>query len=262
VFDPAAILERSQWDYFWIPDDTVAHERPGLAYLASPHDLPHLNAITRTDLRDGELEAAVSEVVNAHHDVHSRWHVYSRIDREPLQHALAAGGYRPTTDLDARVVRVDAHHARPIADYRIERVSDIEMLRHFHAANCAAFGLQRAYSRAQLDEQLGQCEAPQSRIQRFVAFRGERAVAAGGLNAFDTLGFGLLWAGGTVPDARGQGAYSALVTARIDWARSRGLSLVGLYAVANTSSPITAKQGFAKYGALTHWERAPSRVAS
>jgi GNAT superfamily N-acetyltransferase len=251
VLDPAAILERSQSDYFWIPEGTVAHERAGLSYLASPYDAPHLNAITRTDLSDDELDAAVSEVVNAHRDVHSRWQVYSRIDCEPLRRALAAGGYRPKTNLDVRAVRVDAHHPRATADYRIERVSDIQTLQQFHAANHAAFGLERAYSREQLAEQLRQCESPQSRIQRFVAYRGERAVAAGGLNAFDALGFG------TVPDARGQGAYSALVTARIDWARHRGLSLVGLYAVASTSSPITAKQTFANYGELRYWERAP-----
>jgi GNAT superfamily N-acetyltransferase len=257
MLDPSVILERSQWDFFWIPEDTVAHERQGLAYLASPHDLPHLNAVTRTDLSDGELEAAVSEVVDAHRNVRSRWHVYSRIEREPLQKALARGGYLATTDFDARAIQVDAHRPRATADFRIVRVTDMQTLQQFHDVNLAAFGLRRSYTREQLEAQLRQCEAPDARIQRFIAYQGERAVSCGGLNALDALGFGLLWAGGTVPDARGRGAYSALVNARIVWARNRGLSLVGLYAVSDTSSPITAKQGFAKHGALTYWERAP-----
>jgi GNAT superfamily N-acetyltransferase len=257
VLEPAATLERAQWDYFWIPEETVVHERAGLAYLSSPHDLPHLNAVTRTELGNDELDSAVSEVTNAHRSVQSRWLVYSRIDREPLRRALAASGYVPHTEFDARAVQVDAHIPQPVASCRVVRVSDMQGLQHFHAVANAAFEQERAYTMDQLAAQLRQCESPLSRVQRFVAYRGECAVSCGGLNAFDALGLGLLWAGCTIPDARGKGSYSALVTARIDWARRRGLPLVGLYARTTTSSPITAKQGFVKYDTMTHWERVP-----
>jgi GNAT superfamily N-acetyltransferase len=76
------------------------------------------------------------------------------------------------------------------------------------------------------------------------------------------LGLAFLWAGCTIAEARGRGLYSAVVSARIDWARQRGLQLVGLYALTTTSSPVVAKQGFTRHGGLTHWERAPIRAKS
>ena len=62
-----------------------------------------------------------------------------------------------------------------------------------------------------------------------------RPVSGGGLNLYPDLGFGFLWAGGTVPDGRGRGAYRALLGARVQAARDAGLRAVGLYARVNTS---------------------------
>ena len=253
--DPAAVLEQSQWDYFWVPSDTVARERTGLSYLSSPHDLPHLNAVLRTEPTECDVDAALSEVSAAHRGVVSRWHVYSRIDREALRRALSAADYAPRVEHDARVIGVADYPPRAAAECRVTRVADTSALRDFHAVANAAFELDRAYTDEQLEAQLRQCEHAESRIQRFVVYSGERAVSCGGLNAFPYLGFGLLWAGSTLPQARGHGFYSALVSARVAWAKARALSLVGLYARSTTSSPITAKQGFVKYGTMTHWER-------
>ncbi len=253
--DPAAILEHSQWDHFWVPSDTVAHERAGLSYLASPHDLPHLNAVSRTEPTECDVDVALNEVSAAHRGVVSRWHVYSRIDREPLRRALSAGRYAPCVVHDARVIRAGDYQPRAAAACRVVRVCHLAELRDFHAVSNAAFELDRAYTDEQLEAQLRQCQEAESRIQRFVVYAGERAVSCGGLNAFARLCFGLLWAGSTLPEARGHGFYSALVSARIAWAKERELSLVGLYARSTTSSPITAKQGFAKYGTMTYWER-------
>lgn len=255
--DPAAALERSQWDHFWIPEDTVAHVRPGLSYLSCPQNLPHQNAVTRTEPDQLELEAITGEVANVHRGVQSRWFVYERIDSARLRTALSERGYAPKTGMDARVISLDAGRSPASSAGRVERVTDSTSLEHFHQVANAGFGLQRVYSKEQLAAQLQQCAPSGSRVQRFVVYDGDVPVSCGGLNAFDALGFGLLWAGSTMPAARGRGFYSALVSTRLDWARRRGLSLVGLYAVTTTSSPIVAKQGFEKYGTLTYWERSP-----
>ncbi len=73
----------------------------------------------------------------------------------------------------------------------------------------------------------------------------------------DELGLGFLWAGCTIPEARGHGFYSAVLAERVAWARARRLQWVGLYAVTTTSSPIVARRGFGRFGAMTYWERMP-----
>ena len=62
-----------------------------------------------------------------------------------------------------------------------------------------------------------------------------------------------MWGGATLPEARGQGTYTALVTARMADARSLGLARIGLYAIIDTSGPIVEKQGFEKHGLVTFW---------
>ena len=102
--------------------------------------------------------------------------------------------------------------------------------------------------------ELGQCIRADARVQRFVAYDGDEPVSSGGVNIYPELGFGLLWAGGTVPAARGRGAYSAILAARIACAAARGLRFIGLYARVGTSSPVVAAQGFDSVGRMTYWE--------
>jgi hypothetical protein len=63
----------------------------------------------------------------------------------------------------------------------------------------------------------------------------------------------MLWAGGTVPDARGAGAYTTLLAHRIELARSLGLEWIGIYAKEGTSAPIVARQGFEHVGEMHYW---------
>ena len=55
--------------------------------------------------------------------------------------------------------------------------------------------------------------------------------------------FATLWGGATVPSARGQGAYKALLAARLDEAAARGRTLASLDA-GSMSRPILARLGF------------------
>jgi hypothetical protein len=61
-----------------------------------------------------------------------------------------------------------------------------------------------------------------------------------------------------VPEARGRGAYSAVLAARAKRAAQLGLRYIGLYAIGDTSAPIVARQGFARHGAMTYWQREPT----
>ena len=109
---------------------------------------------------------------------------------------------------------------------------------------------------------LARCTEPGARVHRCVAYDEitGQPLASGGMSLFPELGFGLLWAGGTVPEARGRGAYSAVVAARVACARELGFSMEGLYARVGSSAPIVAHQGFSRSGRMVCWERPSPRV--
>jgi GNAT superfamily N-acetyltransferase len=69
-------------------------------------------------------------------------------------------------------------------------------------------------------------------------------------------GLGFLWGGGTLPEARGRGAYRAVLAARMRRARELGLGWVGLQARADTSWPVVRRLGFQSDGSMVSWELA------
>jgi len=255
--DPADRLERSQWDFFWVPEDTVVHERPELLYSVSPRDQGHLNQVTRTDPAHPDLDGLVAEVSHAHRRVCSRWVVPSRLEDPRLLGALAHGGYEANATHDTRAIATTGFTPRPAAACDVVRVRTLAQLRDVITVSNAAFGFDRRPTDAQLSAELKQCADPNGRIHRFVAYANGRPVSCGGINAFDTLELGFLWAGCTTPDAESHGYYSAVMAARVAWARARGLQWVGLYARTTTSSPIVGRQGFESFGQMTFWERRP-----
>jgi len=123
-----------------------------------------------------------------------------------------------------------------------------------------AFPGGRAFTQMELEHDLRNCTGPNARVQRFVAYddKSGRPLSSGGMTLYPALGFGLLWAGGTIPEARGRGAYAAILGARIKRARELGFDYVGLYAMVNTSAPIVLRHGFRAYGSMTYWERSRS----
>ena len=79
-----------------------------------------------------------------------------------------------------------------------------------------------------------------------LAYLDDRAVASGGVTLVD--GVARLWGGGVVPDARGRGAYRAVLAARLDRAVELGAHLALVKGVVTTSGPILRRAGFAVFG--------------
>jgi hypothetical protein len=142
-----------------------------------------------------------------------------------------------------------------LAAWSVERVATTGALREWHGVLAAAFGQARDLTEAELEEELAT-----RRVVRVLARdrRNGDPVSAGGLNLFPALGLGFLWGGGTVPHARGGGAYTAVVDARVGIARAAGLRFVGMYARVETSWPVVARLGFASDGRNDTWERSPA----
>ncbi len=249
------ILERTQWDFFWVPEDRTIVDRPELAYLSCPRDLSSANLVLRTREHD-DYGPAIDEVRAAHAGRTSRWFVMPTWDSAGLVEALACGGYELSVEHDAAVVstglevRGGDFEVRPVTTW--EEFLDWAGVadRSFPAAGERTPESQRRHG-------FSLCTGPNARVARYVAYDGGEPIAAGGLSIYDDMSFGLLWAGATVPEARGRGAYRSILAARIAHARARGLGHVGLYAKSDTSSPVVVKAGFTLYGKMNVWECVP-----
>jgi len=257
---PDDILEMTQWDYFWVPGDVRVTDRPELLYYSCLRDVPMLNVVTRTRAESERLPALIEEVSRTHENVRSRWLVRDLPSWEPLQRALDAAGYAPKIHTFASAIDVKEYEPRSAEGIVVRQVLDMQTLRDSVAVMGQAFGGSRAMTDEELARDLENCTQG-TRVQRFVAYDEAtmEPVSSGGITLFPALRFGFLWAGGTIPEARGRGAYSAILKARIDRARELGFEYVGLYAVTDTSGPIVYRQGFQRYGTMTYWER-PART--
>ena len=250
---PHERLEQSTWDLFYVPSGVNIIDRPELLALQSKRPVDYLNAVYRTRAAAERIPALIEEVGALHRRVESRWHVANTIDTHALETRLAAQGYAATQAHDARVVAVDSFAPKAASEVVVRRIVNEKLLRDCWKVAEVAFGTARNYTDDDAVVELGQCSAEDAQVQRFVAYLGDRPVCSGGMSVFPSLGFALLWAGGTVPSARGRGAYSAVVAARMERAAQRDIPFVGLYAREDSSSPIVGAQGFENVGRMDYW---------
>ncbi len=248
---PNERLDRSQWDFFWVPSDAEVIERYDVAAVRCARPLPHLNAVTRT--RTGAANELVDEMQRWLGRHGSRWHVPDTFDRGPLEAALTRARWAPLTRFEARAIRPEDYAKRASSRFEVRRVETRATLVDAIAVRERAFGRAIPVSEGSLAFELSQCAPRESRVHRFVVYRAGEPVSAGGINWDPALRFAYRWGGGTIAAARGEGAYTALVATRVESARALGAEWVGLYAKEDTSAPIVARQGFEAVGEMRYW---------
>jgi len=84
---------------------------------------------------------------------------------------------------------------------------------------------------------------PQS-VSLHVAYLDGKPVSYGRLEFLVGSPFASLWAGATLPEARGRGVYTSVVASRLQEAKTRGCEYITVDADPNTSMPILHKLGF------------------
>ena len=83
---PAERLERTQWDYFWVPEDVTVVDRPELLYYTCQRPSPYLNTVLRAR---GEPAVMLSEVHAL--PARMRWMITDTWDNARLVRALSDG---------------------------------------------------------------------------------------------------------------------------------------------------------------------------
>jgi len=250
-------IERAFWDLFWIPPDVEVIDRPELLCMRCARSDPYLNSVQRCLAVDGELEAVIEEVTHFHRAQGSRWMLPDHRRHSNSERLLAQAGYQRGAQHHTMVIQTQEHQRRPSAGIRVKQVKGIEDLSAAVAVSDFAFGKERQRSPDELAEMLKSCSGEGARARRFFAYDVDHGepLSSGGMSLYPELNFALLWAGGTRPSARGRGAYSAILAARIQEAARMGIGAVGLYARRDTSAPIVARQGFQKVGGMVYWDR-------
>ena len=251
-------IQKAMARFWWCPDSYTVVDRAELGYVIDPTGVG--NQVTRIDDQHPELEALVTEFSRAYQGS------YNSVITFPEQNAtlfelLSREGYRPTHRHDIRYQLLDRYTPREKTAIKTVIVQTREDLLRLLKTTPRAFG--KPYVAEPEDSLLHMLKEYNTEKPRAIRVLGleeggeeeEYALGAGGMSLFEDLKIATLFGGGTIPEARYRGVYSALVEARLQYAKERGMQAVGIYARHGTSAPIVAKQGFVKCGEMHYWER-------
>jgi len=133
----------------------------------------------------------------------------------------------------------------------VRRVRTVEELDGFATAAGRAFGQEESWRRANYADRLNEAD-----LILLVAYIADEAVASARLEMSAGWSFGLLQGGGVAPEHRRRGVYRALVAARAEYARSRGLKYLVTDA-RETSRPILQSLGFMPAAHAVLWALRP-----
>lgn len=222
--------------------DTEVIDRPGWHQVRTPSiTMGALNDVSLAVLPPHEVEPAIDRVLDDYRERGAvvRWYVGpdwrpldfgERLARRGLARSEVWGMARAIAGAPIEVPDAVEHVAGE--GEGLEALSDV-MARGWSADRTIIHRLHRA-----------QLAHPAGRVRFYLArVDGVPAGAGGYIVASERTAY--LVGAVVLPEFRGRGLYRALVDARIEDARRRGLTLAVSHASATTSGPILARMGFA-----------------
>jgi GNAT superfamily N-acetyltransferase len=203
---------------------------------------------------DGAYAAAAAEAAYFRRSGQPvEWRVFSHDGPPNLEAALAAAGFAPEPAETFLVFDLAAGlDVGPIpTGVTVRAVGDAAGLDDVLAVRAEAFGNEHAALREELSARLSD-----PALALYVAYVDGRPAASARLEAPVGRPFAGLYGGGVRPAFRGAGLYRALVDARAEEARRRGVRYLTVDA-AETSRPILERLGFQPLATVQGWELKP-----
>ena len=222
--------------------------------------------MVRVDPAYKDIPGLIKEVLEAHEGKESAWRIGAPSYTTTLESLLLKEDYKLMGTADAWIIDVNSRRPELPSDILIQRVESIQQLRDMDLVISRSFPSMPSNNPqeespyktdAEYQQELQMCTGPNARCLRFVVYdqKNHTPLSTGGVNLFPKFGLAFMWAGCTVPEARGRGIYSALVTERMRHAKTHGIENLGLYAMRDTSGPIVQAQGFEKHGPVYFFEK-------
>ena len=182
-----------------------------------------------------------------------RWWVDGRTSPRGTEATLSAFGMEMVERLEVLALPVETE--LPATDdvtvVQAASRADVELAGRIQAE---VFAMSSA-TEAQVEDLTRSVEQPESErlIRSYVAYLDGEPVGSGGSTVDgDALRF---WDGAVLAAYRGRGAYRALVSQRLQDARTTTARFALVKAVDTTSAPILKRLGFASYGEQRCWSR-------
>jgi len=248
-----AIIERSFFMMPMVPNRMMATDLPGVTgrYCGIPH--PFANTVGLSTLSEDEVEAAIAATVSffAERNLAFSWITGPISLPESLPAKLTAAGLVPGVEMAGLVLRditalfphdpaVRVREVGPEASADIAQVASL------------GFGFPKALGEIIVEAYNMPGKA---RIRNYLAYApgSETPGSFASTMYIPDTSVVLLAGAATLPEARGQGLYSALVARRLQDAVADGKTTAIIQAVRTTSAPILMKRGFEEVCGLTMW---------
>ena len=219
----------------------TGHYRPAKSH-------PFINMVGMAQLTPETVTAAIAQVKDffAEREITFGWLVSSMNTPPDLADHLQAAGFRPMVEMAGMVLR-DLER-----EFTVNPALDVRETEPTSSVVADLFEHGYPLSAEYVEMTVAMLTETDSQV--FVAYQDDTPIAVAFTNyMYDKQ---LAWLGGaaTLPDYRGQGAYTALVAKRLAVAHAQGSEAAMLQADRSSSAPIATKLGFEELCSLTHFE--------
>lgn len=237
-------------DWFWVPDGSETWDALGARVVRLPayvarrmHATLHLTG--SGDAATADLIDAVLEVARGAGECEVRFHVAERPEHEELLATLLQRGRVEETLAQLTFTGTPPSLASGAPDVR--PVLEEGAARALDRIDVEVFD-EKPADAVRLSELVAECRAQwEARTDaRFVAWRGDEPLGSGGMSRADDVL--RLWGGATMPAARRQGVYAAVLRARLATGWEWGTSLAIVRGRVETSAPLLRSTGFTPVG--------------
>ena len=244
-------LERAQEQTWWLPSSVEVHETAEYC-LYQNGDTFYVVRFTPTPDR---IHACLEEIVAIIGEVPALFSLFPHRHDSVVVAALCRRGFVLKQRHQARVIEVAKYKRPSSSSIQVLMVQTFDQMKQLYQLRAQSFGQVFDVSDETLRLYVKDATATKARVRQFLALDAEsgQAVSQAGMSIYPDLKVAFFFAGGTITEARQKGAYTALVAARVAYARSVGIDYVGLFAREDTSAPIVAKQGFEQCGEMHYW---------
>lgn len=239
VREVLALYDREQRIEMEYPDmrkDALSH----VVRFVRPQ--PGMSFILYSDLDETSADAVIDEQIAwfRGQGLNFSWKVYSHDRPADLARRLVSRGFELDDEDTIMVLEVSAAPPRLLASpaAEVRRLTDPAQLSEVVGIMESVWGGDFSW----IHGRMGPYMAIPGYLSVYVAYADGRPACAG-WTYFDKGHFAGLWGGSTRPEYRGRGLYTALLAARVQEARARGIPYLTIDA-GDMSRPIVARHGF------------------